>query len=82
MAETLERALFFSPGINCGHCANKIKRRFDALGGVVDMQVSNVTKTVVVDFQPEIVSIDAIRSALAEAGYPAESGISLASSAT
>ncbi|MBX3069476.1 MAG: heavy-metal-associated domain-containing protein [Thermomicrobiales bacterium] len=79
MAETLERALFFAPGINCGHCEHKIRRSFGSLGGVVDLQVSNVTKTVVVDFEPEVVSIDAIRAALADAGYPAETGISLAS---
>ncbi len=79
MAETLERALFFAPGINCGHCENKIRRSFNSLGGVVDLQVSNVTETVVVDFEPAVVTIDAIRAALADAGYPAETGISLAS---
>ena len=60
------------PGINCGHCEASIREAVGALAGVSGVQASNVTKTVDVEFQPATVSLEAIRSTLADAGYPAQ----------
>lgn len=72
MTATLEHITFAVPGINCGHCEMTIKEEVGALGGVSDVQPSNQTKTVVVEFDPAAVSVESIRSTLAEAGYPAQ----------
>ncbi|MGD9711407.1 MAG: heavy-metal-associated domain-containing protein [Thermomicrobiales bacterium] len=60
------------PGINCGHCESTIREEVGALPGVSRVEPSNQTKTVVIDFEPAHVSLDTIRSTLAEAGYPAQ----------
>lgn len=60
------------PGINCGHCESTIREEVGALPGVSRVEPSNQTKTVVIDFEPAQVSLDMIRSTLAEAGYPAQ----------
>ncbi len=72
MTATLEQITLTVPDINCGHCEMTIKEEVGALGGVSDVQPSNVTKTVVVEFDPAAVTPEAIRATLAEAGYPAQ----------
>jgi Cu+-exporting ATPase len=72
MPATLEQITLNVPDISCGHCELTIKEEVGALGGVSNVQPSNVTKTVVIEFDPTAVSVETIRSTLAEAGYPAQ----------
>ncbi|MBX3069477.1 MAG: heavy-metal-associated domain-containing protein [Thermomicrobiales bacterium] len=71
MPATLDQITLNVPDISCGHCELTIKEEVGALGGVSNVQPSNVTKTVVIEFDPTAVSVETIRSTLAEAGYPA-----------
>ncbi len=72
MAEQTMQVILDVPGINCGHCEAKIRQAVGVLPGVAAVHASNMNKTVNIEFEPESVSLDSIRDALARAGYPAE----------
>lgn len=59
---------FDVPGISCGHCAAHIEGALAVLDGVSAVRVDVAAKQVSVDGDADET---ALRSALAEAGYPA-----------
>ena len=72
MAESTQQIILDAPGINCGHCEAKIRQAGGVLPGVQGVGASNMTKTVNIEYQPDSISLDTIRTALARAGYPAQ----------
>ncbi len=72
MSETLQRATLTAPDISCGHCVASVKEAVGALGGVTSVEASEVTKQVMISYDPNLVSIDRIEGALSEAGYPVQ----------
>ncbi len=66
MSETITYTV---PGIHCGHCALSIKEEVSEVSGVEAVDVDVETK--VVTIHGEQLADDALRAAIAEAGYEA-----------
>ena len=66
----VETVTFTAPDISCGHCVMTIKEEVGALAGVADVQASEQTKQVTVQYDPSAVSTEQIVATLDEAGYP------------
>ena len=66
MSETITYTV---PGIHCGHCAQSIKEEVSEVGGVEAVDVDVEGK--VVTIRGEQLADDALRAAIAEAGYEA-----------
>jgi len=66
----LARAVFSAPDISCGHCEMRISRAVRALSGVEGVQVDIPAKKVLVDYDPGVISPQAISEAIRSAGYP------------
>lgn len=60
-----------APDISCGHCVKSVQTAVSELSGVESVQASAETKIVDVTFDTDVVNLDQIQAALAEAGYPA-----------
>lgn len=56
-------------GMTCGGCENAVKRTLMKLPGVVNVDASHARESVRVEFIPESVKPDAIRSAIQTLGY-------------
>lgn len=62
----MNELLFSVPGITCGHCASAIRAEVGCLPGVVGVDVDVAGKQVRVTGTADA---DAVRDAIAEAGY-------------
>lgn len=67
MPETLTYTV---PGMTCGHCESAVKRELEAVGGVESVDVDLETKLVSVS--GERLDDAALRAAIDEAGYEAQ----------
>lgn len=56
-------------GMSCSHCENTVKNAVGSLNGVVSVNVDLNGKKVVVEFEPEKVSIDTIKAVIEDQGY-------------
>jgi copper chaperone len=57
------------PGISCEHCERAIDGAVGALPGVRNVSVDIPGKTVSVEFDAALVSLDSVRSAIEDQGY-------------
>ena len=57
-------------GMMCPHCEARVKAVIEAQAGVISADVSHKSGTAVVEIQGE--GAEAVRKAVADAGYPAE----------
>ena len=71
MSGTVEQAVLTAPDISCGHCVATVTKAVGSLSGVEGVEANEETKEVCVAYDPNRVSVAAIREALDEAGYPA-----------
>lgn len=55
-------------GMSCGHCAGRVKRELEGVGGVKSAEVSSEEKKAVVELAHEV-DDDKLREAVIEAGY-------------
>lgn len=55
--------------MSCSHCENAIKKSVGALNGVSNVTVDLKEKKVIVEFDPELISIDIIRDTIEDQGY-------------
>ncbi len=62
----MNELLFSVPGITCGHCASAIRAEVGCLPGVIGVDVDVTDKQVRVTGTADA---DAVRDAIAEAGY-------------
>ena len=60
------------PKMSCGHCKMSVENAGGSLDGVKSINADPQTKAVDISYDESAVSLDEIRKALAEAGYPAE----------
>lgn len=72
VSSTLEHVTLTAPDISCGHCEATVKEAVGALAGVGGVRASADTQKVEVDFDPGVVTLPQIESAMAEAGYPVQ----------
>ncbi|HZH58788.1 MAG TPA: heavy metal translocating P-type ATPase [Metabacillus sp.] len=67
-----EKAEFDITGMTCAACANKIEKRLNKLEGVDLATVNFALETVLVEFNPEQVSISDMKEAIKKLGYSLE----------
>ena len=56
-------------GMSCGHCVKAVEGSVGELSGVKKVEVDLNGKTVTVGYDPDSVSIDAIKEAIDDQGY-------------
>lgn len=59
--------------MSCSHCKMAVENAGNALEGVSSIDADPDSKKVAITYDESVVTVDAIKQALAEAGYPAES---------
>ena len=62
------------PDISCDHCKTSIEGAVGALDGVDKVEVKIEPRTVEVDFNETVVSLEAIHAAIEEQGYEVVTG--------
>ncbi|HET6474797.1 MAG TPA: copper ion binding protein [Thermoleophilia bacterium] len=67
MPET--HAVLNVPTVSCNHCKMAIENAVGALEGVGDVAVDVAEKTVTIDFDADVVGLDAIEETVAGEGY-------------
>jgi copper ion binding protein len=71
MSTTTAQATFTAPAISCGHCVARVQNAVGAVTGVDKVEANAETKQVAVTYDAAATTPEAIRTALADAGYPA-----------
>ena len=56
-------------GMSCQHCVNTIYEAVAKLNGLYSVKVELENKRVIVDYDPERVSIDTIKATIEDQGY-------------
>jgi copper chaperone len=69
LADVSETATYSVPGMHCARCERAVKEEVSAVPGVSDVAVDLETKVVTVIGEP--LHHEAVRAAIAEAGYEA-----------
>jgi copper chaperone len=67
MAET--HVVLNVPSVSCNHCKMAIETAVGALDGVGEVAVDVAEKTVTVDFDTDVLSLESIEEAVAGEGY-------------
>lgn len=70
-----DKVEFDITGMTCAACANKIEKRLNKLNGVDKAAVNFALETVLVDYNPEQVSIPEMKEAINKLGYTLEQKI-------
>jgi len=68
----MQQATLTAPKMSCGHCKMAIENAAKSLAGVNSINAEPESKRVDVTFDDEVVSLEEIRKAIEEAGYPTE----------
>ncbi len=66
----MEKAKLVSRNIDCPHCIESIKHKIGNVYGVTGVEGDATKKEVMVTFDPTKIRLDAIKEAMADAGYP------------
>jgi copper ion binding protein len=56
-------------GMMCGHCQANVEKAIEDIAGVNEVKVDLAAKQATVSFDPDVASLDAIKAAVADAGY-------------
>lgn len=59
-------------GMSCGHCVKAVEGSVGKLAGVSEVKVNLETGTVAVDFNSDVVTLDAIKETIDDQGYDVE----------
>lgn len=65
----MEKVTLNVTGMVCGGCANTVKQTLLALEGVAEAEVSHSTATAEIHFDPVLVQLEQLKSAVERAGY-------------
>jgi len=66
----MERLVLTAPDISCEHCINAISRAVGSLESASMIEGNENTKQVIVEFDSGETSLDQIKEAMEEEGYP------------
>ncbi len=67
----MEKITFTSPNVDCAHCIESLRHKIGNLSGVIEVQGDPAKKEVAITYDPSLIQPDAIKGAMADAGYPA-----------
>ena len=56
-------------GMKCGGCEANVQNQLSALPGVLAVQASSTMRSVQIEFDGNLVSVDALAQAVVDAGY-------------
>jgi copper chaperone len=56
-------------GMSCQHCVHAIEKAIRSLAGIDSVDVSLEKKLVTVDFDPGVVNLESIKTAIDDQGY-------------
>lgn len=66
----MEKLVLTAPDISCEHCINAIGRAVGSLDGAKMIEGNPDTKQVIIEFDAGKASLDQIKEAMEEEGYP------------
>jgi copper chaperone len=69
MTESVELTV---TGMKCGGCESNVKTKLNSIDGVLSVNASSKEKKVSVEFDEEKTDLEAIKAAIAEAGFTVE----------
>ncbi|MGZ8095166.1 MAG: heavy-metal-associated domain-containing protein [Methylosarcina sp.] len=69
MTESVELAV---TGMKCGGCEANVKAKLNSIDGVLSVDASSKDKKVSVEFDEDKTDLEAIKTAIAEAGFTVE----------
>jgi len=67
-----DKAEFTVSGMTCAACANRVEKRLNKLEGVNEATVNFALETATVDFNPDEVNVNEMKSAITKLGYKLE----------
>ncbi|MBJ8103013.1 MULTISPECIES: heavy metal translocating P-type ATPase [Bacillus cereus group] len=67
-----DKAEFTVSGMTCAACANRVEKRLNKLGGVNKATVNFALESATVDFNPDEVNVNEMKSAITKLGYQLE----------
>ncbi|MGH1278652.1 heavy metal translocating P-type ATPase [Bacillus basilensis] len=67
-----DKAEFTVSGMTCAVCANRVEKRLNKLEGVNEATVNFALETATVDFNPDEVNVNEMKSAITKLGYKLE----------
>ena len=67
-----EEVTLRAPRISCGGCLKAIRKTVTALPSVEYVEGSPATKLVTLTYEPELITVDDIKSAMGERGFRVE----------
>lgn len=65
----MENVIIKVEGMSCSHCENAVKKAVGIMNGVDKVSVSLEEKSVTVDFDSSVVTLDNIKQAIEDQGY-------------
>lgn len=65
----MEKVTLQVSGMSCGHCVNAIEGSVGKMSGVQSVNVSLANGTVEVEFEPSVVTLEAIKEEIDDQGY-------------
>lgn len=65
----MENIVLNVEGMSCSHCVNAIKGALTENEGITNVEVSLEEKTVSVDYNKDIISLDTIKEIIEDEGY-------------
>lgn len=65
------RAIFSLYNLGCSSCSVVIERKLGKMSGIRDVAVNYVTDTVLVDFDPSLLTAEEVRGMIKKLGYDA-----------
>ena len=68
----MQQITLTAPKMSCSHCKMAVESAASSLAGVSSISADPDTKKVEVAYDESMVSLDAIKQAITEAGYPVE----------
>jgi copper ion binding protein len=66
-----EKAVVHIEGMSCGHCVMRVEKGVGAMPGVKSAKVDLAKKEGTFEFDPSLVTADAIKAKINEVGYKA-----------
>lgn len=65
----MEKVVLSVKGMSCDHCVKSVKGSVGALTGVQNVEVDLKGGTVDIEFNKEVISLDAIKETIDDQGY-------------
>lgn len=64
-----DKAEFTVSGMTCAACANRVEKRLNKLEGVNEATVNFALESATVDFNPDEINVNEMKSAITKLGY-------------